>query len=156
MSLIRAKVTKEFSGVEDGSVYPRQILVGEEVSGALAEAAIAEKWAKETRESKMDRGVEDDEAARLLEEEQARVQAAAELQAKRDEATAKLALLTHAQLEAIAAEHKIDIAAATSEAEVISAIQRALEALGLDVPSPQSEVKSPDGQIAGDGATPIA
>ena len=136
MTEIRARVTKEFPGVPDGEVYPRTIEVGEEISGSLAETAIGEKWAKETKDSKDDRGAAEDEAERELAEKKERDDAAAALQAKRDEATAKLTLLPHAQLAALAAEHQIDIAGLTSEEAVIEAVQRGLEALDLEVPAP--------------------
>lgn len=136
MSEIRAKVTKEFEGVEDGKVYPRTIAIGEEITGALALTAIDEKWAKETKESRADRGAAEDAAEKEIVEQKGRDAAAAALQAKRDEAKAKLALLPHAQLEAIAAEHQIDIIGLTSEEAVIEAIQRALEALEIEVPAP--------------------
>lgn len=38
---MRAIVTKAFSGVLDGDVYPRDILVGEEITGDLARTAVA-------------------------------------------------------------------------------------------------------------------
>lgn len=144
MSQIRAIVTKEFPGVEDGQVHPRQILVGEEISGALAEAAIGEKWAKETKDSKSDRNVAADDAEALAKEKEEADAAAALLQAKRDEDIAKLALLSHAQLVAIAADHEIDIAALTTEEQVIEAIQRALEALKLDIPAPAAPAPAAD------------
>lgn len=138
MSQIRAIVTKEFPGVEDGKVHPRMIEVGEEISGSLAEAAIGEKWAKETKDSKADRNGAADDAEALAKEEQDAADLAAALVAKREEDVAKLALLPHAQLASIAAEHEIDIADLSSEAEVIDAIQRTMEALGLDIPAPAS------------------
>jgi len=136
MSVIRAIVTKEFPGVEDGKVYPRQIEIGEEISGSLAVTAIGEKWAKETKDSKAERSAADDEAALAAMEKQEADDAAAALQAKRDEAVAKLALLPHAQLVAIAAVHQFDIANLTSEADVIESIQRGMEALKLEIPAP--------------------
>lgn len=136
MSEIRARVTKEFPGVEDGTVYPRQILVGEEITGALAETAISEKWAKETRDSKADRSAADDEAELELLGKKEHEEAESALQAKREESRAKLALLTHVQLLAVAEEHQVDLSGATSEEAVIDAIQGALEALNLDVPAP--------------------
>jgi hypothetical protein len=136
MSEIRATVTKEFPGVEDGAVYPRQILVGEEISGSLAETAIGEKWAKETKDSKADRNAADDDAALLAKEKQEADDAAAVLKAKRDENIAKLALLPHAQLVALAAEHQFDIAGLTSEQAVIEAIQSGMEVLKLEIPAP--------------------
>lgn len=134
MSLIRAKVTKEFDGVEDGTVYPRMILVGEEISGALAESAIGMKCAKETAESKADRNADDAEL-----EEQARLKAEYEqtlvdLAALRAANTAKLTLFTHAQLVALAAKYEIDIATLTVEAEIIEAIRLGLETLEIEVP----------------------
>lgn len=136
MSEIRAKVTKEFSGVPDGDVYPRMIEIGEEISGSLAETAIAEKWAKETRDSKADRSAADDDAEQAALEQAARDAEAAEIEAKRDENRAKLALLTHVQLLAIAEEHQVDLSGTTSEEGVIEAIQNTLESLNLEVPAP--------------------
>lgn len=39
---MRAKVTKAFSGVADGEVYPKDFVVGDEISGDLARTAVAE------------------------------------------------------------------------------------------------------------------
>lgn len=143
MTEIRAKVTKEFDGVEDGKVYPRLIGVGEEIVGSLAETAIGEKWAKETRESKLERGAAEEDAERVLREQKELEEAAAALKAKREEDVARLALLPHAQLVAIAAEHQIDIAGLASEEAVIEAIQRGLEALELEIPAPVAPVADP-------------
>lgn len=147
MSEIRARVTKEFEGVEDGKVYPRTILVGEEITGSLAETAIAEKWAKETRDSKIDRSAADDEAELEALDQKEREEARAALQAKREENIAKLALLTHAQLVAIADEHEIDIADPKSEGEVIEAIERGLTALEIDVPEPAAPITTDGTEI---------
>jgi hypothetical protein len=46
---MRVVVTKEFVGVPDGAVYGRPIQVGEELTGALAQLALREKWAKEKK-----------------------------------------------------------------------------------------------------------
>jgi hypothetical protein len=45
----RAVVTKEFPGVPDGKVYPKTFKVGDPVEGSLADAAIAEKWARKLK-----------------------------------------------------------------------------------------------------------
>lgn len=63
MSSARAKVIKQFPGVEDGEVYPRAIKVGEVIVGSLAEVAIAEKWA--TKLADDDTG-EDEKPAEVL------------------------------------------------------------------------------------------
>lgn len=47
---MKAKVTKSFAGVDDGTVLPRQINVGEVISGELAAVAVREKWAEEVKE----------------------------------------------------------------------------------------------------------
>jgi hypothetical protein len=49
------KVTKSFKGVEDGKIYPRVFLVGEEIRGDLARVALEEGWAIDT-EKKPPRG----------------------------------------------------------------------------------------------------
>lgn len=38
---MRATVTKEFEGVKDGEVYPRQLLPGDKIEGDLARTAVA-------------------------------------------------------------------------------------------------------------------
>ncbi|MGE0214005.1 MAG: hypothetical protein AB7S41_20130 [Parvibaculaceae bacterium] len=46
---MKAKVTKEFAGVDDGGVHPRTILKGEEVTGDLAWTAVSggnAEWVK--------------------------------------------------------------------------------------------------------------
>lgn len=134
--MIRAKVVQEFNGVEDGKVYPRLIEVGEEISGSLAEAAIGEKWAKETKDSRAERAASDEETELQALQEKAESDAAEALALKREEDTAKLALLTHEQLVGIAGEHQIDIVGDTSEAGVIDAVQRGLAALKIEVPAP--------------------
>lgn len=134
--MIRAKVTQEFKGVEDGKVYPRMIEVGEEISGLLAEAAIGEKWAKETKDSRAERAAADEETDLQVLQEKADADAAAALTLKREEDVAKLALLTHEQLVAVATEHQIDISGDASEAGVIDAVQRGLAALKIEVPAP--------------------
>jgi hypothetical protein len=45
-------VTQEFLGKPDGQVYGRPILVGEELTGDLAELALREGWAKEQKPPK--------------------------------------------------------------------------------------------------------
>ena len=42
---MEAKVTKPLHGAEDGQHHPRQILVGEIITGELAAAAVAAGWA---------------------------------------------------------------------------------------------------------------
>jgi hypothetical protein len=44
---MRAKVTTEFPGRPDAESLPRQILVGEVVTGDLARLAVEQKWAEE-------------------------------------------------------------------------------------------------------------
>src|SRR3954471_2117566 len=97
---VSAKVTTEFNGVEDGKVYPRLITVGEEIHGSLAQTAIDEKWAKETKESRQARNAADDESSKAAADQAAADAADAAVQEKRAEDKAKLGLLTHAQLEA--------------------------------------------------------
>lgn len=46
------KVTKPFKGVPDGEVHPRQFNPGDVVTGALAQVALDEKWAKDTSRDK--------------------------------------------------------------------------------------------------------
>lgn len=48
---MKAKVTQEFPGVEDGKHHPRVIEVGEEISGELAVVAVRNKWATEIKPS---------------------------------------------------------------------------------------------------------
>jgi hypothetical protein len=43
---VRVVVTHEFVGVLDGQVYGRPILVGEVLTGDLAQLALREGWAK--------------------------------------------------------------------------------------------------------------
>lgn len=44
---MRVVVTQEFLGKPDGQVYGRPILVGEVLTGDLAELALREGWAEE-------------------------------------------------------------------------------------------------------------
>jgi hypothetical protein len=44
---MEAKVTTPFKGVRSGEVYPVEFVVGETVTGRLAEVALAEGWAEE-------------------------------------------------------------------------------------------------------------
>lgn len=44
---MKAIVTKQFPGRPDNEVMTRQIEVGEEISGSLAEVAVSEGWAEE-------------------------------------------------------------------------------------------------------------
>lgn len=46
---MKVKVTKEFSGVENGALYPRPYAVGEIVEGRLADVALAEGWGEEPK-----------------------------------------------------------------------------------------------------------
>lgn len=46
---MKVKVTKEFSGVENGEIYPRAYKVGEIVDGRLADVALAEGWGDEIK-----------------------------------------------------------------------------------------------------------
>ncbi|MCV9907058.1 hypothetical protein OIV19_05410 [Brucella sp. HL-2] len=43
---MEARVTKNFKGVPEGDVYPREYEVGEKVTGRMAEVALSEKWAE--------------------------------------------------------------------------------------------------------------
>lgn len=43
---MEARVVKNFKGVPEGDVYPREYGVGETVTGRLAEVALSEKWAE--------------------------------------------------------------------------------------------------------------
>lgn len=136
MNNIRAKVTKEFDGVEDGKVYPRLINVGEEISGSLAETAISAGNAKETKESRAERAAAENEDAKqaALDED---VKLAAVMRAEKiGKDVEKLKLLPHDQLVALAAEHSIDLSQAPSDPEIIEAMQPALEILGVEIPSP--------------------
>lgn len=75
--MLRAVVTRAFSGVKDGEVMPREFAKGEIVQGELAAAAIRFRDAKETDESKAERETaEADEAARLAAEENEKQRAA--------------------------------------------------------------------------------
>ncbi|WP_157094166.1 hypothetical protein [Brucella pseudogrignonensis] len=49
---MEARVTKLFYGLPDGDVYPREIEVGEIVTGDLAKVALAEDWAVPVLEAK--------------------------------------------------------------------------------------------------------
>ena len=44
---MKAIVTNQFPGRPDNEVMTRQIEVGEEIAGSLAEVAVSEGWAKE-------------------------------------------------------------------------------------------------------------
>lgn len=46
------KVIKQGYGVEDGEIYPRTFRIGETLSGALAESAVIEGWAREDNPEK--------------------------------------------------------------------------------------------------------
>ncbi len=112
---MRAKVTKAFPGVEDGKIYPRDIAVGETVTGDLARAAVEAKWADEIDE------VKEAAAAKKREAEDAR---AAEKTAQ--EAVAKRL----ANLEAIAKGARVDI----SKAQTAEEIEAALTAANVSIP----------------------
>lgn len=131
-----AKVTQEFKGVLDNEVYPRIIVVGEEINGSLAETAIEAGWAKETKESKTLRAAAEDA---LTQSQAALKQADAEAQAiivKREEDIAKLALLTHAELVNLADGNKIDISGMVAESQIIEALQAGLAASKIEIPAP--------------------
>lgn len=49
---MKAKVTKAFPGRPDDEQVSRLIKVDEEITGDLAEAAVANKWAEEIAEAK--------------------------------------------------------------------------------------------------------
>jgi hypothetical protein len=44
-----AKVVKAFDGVADAQIHPKRFNVGDEVTGALADVAVREGWAKEEK-----------------------------------------------------------------------------------------------------------
>lgn len=136
MSELRAKVTEEFDGVIDGTVYPRKIAVGEEVTGSLAQTAIDMKVAKETKESKADRTAAQDAAVQEAADRLAAEQAEAARLAKIEEDRAKLALLSHDQLVGLATEHQIDLAGLQAESDIIEAVRSGLDALNVEVPAP--------------------
>lgn len=46
---MRVVVTQEFLGKPDGQVYGRPILVGEELTGDLAQLALREGWAEQQK-----------------------------------------------------------------------------------------------------------
>jgi hypothetical protein len=56
---VRVVVTHEFVGKPDGQVYGRPILVGEVLTGDLAQLALREGWAEE-QEPKAEQGTEAD------------------------------------------------------------------------------------------------
>ena len=136
MSIIRAKVTKEFDGVEDGKVHPRLIQVGEEIHGSLAETAIGMKHAKETNDSKADRAAEAESDNDALRNQQEVDELAAKHAAKRADNIEKLKLLPHEQLVALADEYQIDISGASMDPEIIDLIEASFEVLGVEVPAP--------------------
>jgi hypothetical protein len=47
-----AKVTRAFTGVPDGQIYPVEFAVGDTVEGDLALIAIIEGWATDEKSSK--------------------------------------------------------------------------------------------------------
>lgn len=106
---MRAMVTKAFPGVEDGKIYPRDIAVGEVVSGDLAREAIAAGNAEEVDEDKM------------LAAEQARLARAEE----------ELAQKRVADLKAIAEAAKVDLGKAKTEEEIAAVLKKA----GVEVPA---------------------
>lgn len=135
MTITRAKVTKEFDGVEDGKVYPRKFEVGEEISGDLADAAIRQKNAKETSASKAARGASEAEESDLVEKNRAADEASKAAAAKRKSDLAVLAHFTPDELANIAAQHEIDIANLKTVEEVRDAIVRELPRLDLNATS---------------------
>lgn len=149
MTEIRAKVTKEFDGVEDGKVYPRLITAGEEISGSLAETAIGAGNAKETKESKSERLANEDAEVRAAREALELKEAADAADAKREGDIAKLALLPRDQILALAAQHNIDIAGLRSEEDVIDAIQRGMAAQNIEIPAPDGTTMQTTGTAVG-------
>lgn len=46
---MKVRITKEFHGVENGTLHPRLYVVGEIVEGRLADVALAEGWGDELK-----------------------------------------------------------------------------------------------------------
>lgn len=113
---MRARVTSAFQGVEDGKVYPREIAVGEIVSGDLAREAIAGGHADAVDEAK--------------EVEASKRRAADEARAA-EEANKVAAAKRLTDLQAIAKGANVDIAKAKTAGE----IETALTAAGVTIPA---------------------
>lgn len=113
---MRAKVTKAFPGVEDGKIYPRDIAIGEIISGDLAREAIGAELAEPLDEAK------EAAAAKRKATEDAR---AAELAAQQEVAK-KIEALT-----AIAAGARVDV----SKAKTVEEFEAALKAAGVTIPA---------------------
>lgn len=47
---MKARVIKAFDGVKDGAVHPSHFAPNDEIEGALAQVAVAEKWAEEIKD----------------------------------------------------------------------------------------------------------
>ena len=135
MTLIRARVTKEFPGVEDGKVYPRDIKEGEEISGDLAAEAIKMGVAKETKESRADRASAEASNAEQTSAEQALADAEAAIVAERERIRAGLKTHTRDELIQIAAEGNVDIATLQSDDDIVDALVRAAELKAEKTPS---------------------
>lgn len=97
---MKATVVKAFPGRPDREVMTRQIAVGEEIEGDLADVAVCNGWAEE---------VSDGEGAADLNGEPS------------------IANLTVAELKALAAERNIDLAGAVKKAEIVAAILATME-----------------------------
>lgn len=112
---MRATVTTAFPGVEDGKIYPRDIALGEIISGDLAAAAVEAGWAEEI----------DEEKAAEEAEKRAAEAAAAATKAAKEAAEKRLK-----DLREIARGAKVDISKAKTAAE----IEAALTAAGVTIP----------------------
>lgn len=119
---MKAKVSKEFPGLPDGAAQVRMIKVGEVISGDLARVAVAESWATEFKDAAL--GHETSLPAKLNKD------------------------LSIEQLQAYAAEHKIDLGAAATAAEMIAAIEKAELAAALrKMTVPQLKAIATENQI---------
>lgn len=98
-----AKVTTQFSGRPDDAALPRQVLVGEVISGDLAAVAVREKWAEEVPPNEKS-------------EVPAKSAMQLELEGKKVE-----------DLVLLAKEKSIDLGDATKKADIIAALLKVLD-----------------------------
>lgn len=128
--MIRATVITAFPGVLDGQVLPREFAKGDEISGELAVTAIAQKLAKETKDSIAEREQADGAAAALLKQQQDDKAQADLLAAKKVVARKEFDLATAEQIAKGAETLKVDLDGVTDRDAIFERIWAAMVAQG--------------------------
>lgn len=141
--LMKATVTTEFPGLTDGATQVRTIKKGETITGDLARAAVAAKFADEVKEAalgqypalpaKLNKDLSIDALKAYAIEhkiELGTAATAAEIIAviEKAELVAALNKMTIPQLKALAAEKVIALGDAKDKSDIVAALELAIEA----------------------------